>query len=99
MLLWKLFPWLFNRVELSRFSIKPAPKTGVGMRKMMLFSDTAVAKLGCGSAVALAPLPASERPVTGDRVSTPPSGEFWLTEPLLLKKNGNRASSVGPFAV
>ena len=37
-LLLRFVAWLFNRVESSRFSISPAPKTGVGMRKMMLFA-------------------------------------------------------------
>src|SRR5271163_4902173 len=95
----RLTTWLFNRVESSRFSIRPAPKTGVGIRKMMLFSATAVAKLGCGSAVLLVQVPASERPVTVYRSSTPPLGSLVLTDPLLLKKNGNRASRVGPVAV
>src|ERR1700691_673329 len=66
---------------------------------MMLFSVTAVAKLGCGSAVLLVHVPASERPVTVNRSSTPPLGSLVLTEPLLLKKNGKRASRVGPVAV
>src|SRR5580658_1533825 len=98
-LLLRFTAWFFNRVESSRFSIRPAPKTGVGIRKMTLFSETAVAKLGCGSAVALVQAPASERPVTVNIVSTPPLGALVFTEPLLLKKNGNRASRVGPVAV
>src|SRR5580700_7144985 len=65
----------------------------------MLFSDTAVAKLGCGNAVLLLHPPASDRPVTVKRSSTPPFGELRFTEPLELKKNGNRASRVGPVAV
>src|SRR5271154_3099803 len=65
----------------------------------MSFSDTAVAKLGWGSAVLLLHAPASERPVTVNRSSTPPLGEFMFTDPLELKKNGNRASRVGPVAV
>jgi hypothetical protein len=96
-LLLRLTNWLFNSVESSRFSIRPAPNTGVGMRKIMSFSATAVAKLGCGSAVLLLQVPASERPVTVNKVSTPPLGELVFTEPLLLKKNGNRASRVGPL--
>src|SRR5580704_11127786 len=95
----RLTNWFFNRVESSRFSIRPAPKTGVGIRKMTLFSDTAVAKLGCGSVVLLLQVPASERPVTVNRSSTPPLGSLVLTDPLLLKKNGKRASRVGPVAV
>src|SRR5580658_914115 len=98
-LLLRLVAWLLSRVESSRFSIKPAPKVGVGMRKMMLLADCASAKLGCGRLVALLQVPASERPVTVNRSSTPPLGSFVLTEPLALKKNGNRASRVGPLAV
>src|ERR1700733_4572506 len=90
---------LFKRVESSRFSIRPAPKVGVGIRKMTLFSATAVAKLGCGSAVLLLHVPASERPVTVYRSSTPPFGSLVFTVPLVLKKNGKRASRVGPLAV
>ena len=37
--------------------------------------------------------------MTVNRSSTPPLGALVLTEPLLLKKNGNRASRVGPVAV
>src|ERR1700691_1306462 len=77
-LLLRFAAWLFNRVESSRFSTKPAPKTGVGIRKMILPSSCAVAKLGC---VRLQ-LPASERPVTVNIVSTPPFGEVVLTDPL-----------------
>src|ERR1700681_2122444 len=82
---------LFNRVESSRFSIIPAPKVGVGMRKMMLLADRAALKLGCGRLQA----PASERPETVNRSSTPPLGALVLAVPLELKKNGNRASRVG----
>ena len=34
-----------------------------------------------------------------NRSSTPPLGALKLTVPLALKKNGNRASRVGPLAV
>jgi hypothetical protein len=64
-----------------------------------LFSDTAVAKLGCGKVVLLLQVPASDRPVTVNKSSTPPLGALVSTEPSLLKKNGNRASRVGPVAV
>src|SRR6516164_8405609 len=94
-LLLRLVAWLFNKVESSRFSIKPAPNTGVGMRKMMLLAACAATKLGCGRLQA----PASERPVTVNRSSTPPLGALVLTVPFELKKNGNRASRVGPLAV
>src|ERR1035438_7879763 len=78
-LLLLLVNWLFNRVESSRFSIRPVPKVGVGIRKITLFSDTAVAKLGCGSTVLLLQVPASERPVTVYRSSTPPLGALVFT--------------------
>src|ERR1035438_1966027 len=81
------------------FSIRPAPKVGVGMRKMMSFAAWAAAKPGWGRVVALLQVPASWRPVTVNRSSTPPLGALVLTVPLALKKNGNRASRVGPFAV
>src|SRR5271166_101575 len=94
-LLLRFFAWLVNRVESSTFSIKPAPNVGVGIRKMMLLVCCAVLKLGCGRLH----VPASGRPLTVNRSSTPPLGAFVLGEPLELKKNGNRASRVGPFAV
>src|SRR5579863_1623938 len=95
-LLFRLFTRLFNSVDSSRFSIRPAPNTGVGMRKIRLLSAAAVAKLGW---VRLQFCPPSGRAETVKRVSTPPFGAFWLTVPLALKKNGKRASRVGPPAV
>ena len=92
-------PAFFNKVESSRFSIRPAPKTGVGMRKIMLLASCAALKLGCGRTVLLLQLPASERPVTVNRSSTPPLGLLVFAVPLALKKNGNLASRVGPLAV
>src|SRR5258708_780481 len=74
--------------------MKPEPKVGVGIRKMMLFAACAALKLGCGRLHA----PASERPVTVNRSSTPPLGALVLAVPLGLKKNGKRASRVGPLA-
>src|SRR5579863_6137549 len=94
-LLLRLFAWLVSKVESSRFSIRPAPKVGVGMRKMMSLACSAAAKLGCGKLQ----LPASVRPLTVNRVSTPPLGLLVLAVPFALKKNGNRASRVGPLAV
>src|SRR5579872_775619 len=94
-LLLRLAAWLFNRVESSRFSIWPAPKTGVGMRKMRLLAACAALKLGCCRLQA----PASARPVTVNRSSTPPLGALVLAVPSALKKKGKRASRVGPFAV
>src|SRR5580698_7306248 len=87
--------WFFNKVESSRFSINPAPKVGVGMRKMMLLTCSAALKLGCGRLQ----LPASLRPLTVNRSSTPPLGALVFTVPFALKKNGKRASRVGPLAV
>src|SRR5579864_7600622 len=62
---------------------------------MMLPAEIAALKLGCGRLQ----FPASERPLTVNRSSTPPLGALKFTVPLLLKKNGNRASSVGPVGV
>src|SRR5882757_5140680 len=93
-LLLRLAAWLFSRVESATFSIKPLPKVGVGMRKMILFAACAALKLGCVRLQA----PASARPVTVNRSSTPPLGALVLAVPLGLKKNGNRASRVGPLA-
>src|SRR6266436_696511 len=76
------------------FAISPVPNVGVGMRKMMLFAALAALKLGCCRVQA----PASARPVTVNRSSTPPLGALVLAVPLALKKNGNRASRTGPLA-
>src|ERR1700675_1286576 len=78
------------------FPIRPAPKSGVGMRKIMLFSARASSKLGCGSIVHV---DASDRPTTVNRSSTPPLGAFRFRSPDLLKKNGKRASRTGPLGV
>src|SRR5260370_2788883 len=75
-------------------AIKPEPKTGVGMRKMMLLAALAALKLGCPRLQA----PASARPLTVNRSSTPPLGELVLAVPSGLKKNGNRASRTWPLA-
>src|ERR1700740_3084538 len=94
-LLFKLLARFFWSVESSRFSINPAPNVGVGMRKIILLVCSANAKLGC----AKVQLPASLRPETVKRSSTPPLGLFGLGLPLESKKNGKRASRVGPVAV
>jgi hypothetical protein len=65
------------------------------MRKMMLLAFIAAWKLGW----AKLQVPASERPLTVNRSSTPPLGALVFAEPFELKKNGNRASRVGPLAV
>jgi hypothetical protein len=44
-------------------------------------------------------MPASVRPDTVKRSSTPPLGAFGLGLPDGSKKNGKRTSRVGPFAV
>ena len=62
---------------------------------MMLLASIAAWKLGW----AKLHVPASERPLTVNRSSTPPLGALVFTEPFELKKNGNRASRVGPVAV
>src|SRR5260370_36925558 len=77
------------------FSPRPAPNTGVGIRKMMLLVDCAVEKLGCGKLQ----LPASDRPETVNKSSTPPLGAFVFGLPFASKKNGKRASRVGPVEV
>src|SRR5947209_4356265 len=76
-------------------AIMPEPNTGVGMRKMRLLAAWAAAKPGC----CRLQLPASARPLTVNKVSTPPFGFAVLAVPLALKKNGNRASRTGPVAV
>src|SRR6516162_7022516 len=91
----RLAAWFLSKLESSRFSIKPRPKVGVGMRKMTLFVATACAKGGCATEQE----PASERPVIVKRSSTPPLGALVLTLPFELKKKGKRASRVGPLAV
>src|SRR5262245_58555190 len=77
------------------FSTRPAPNTGVGMRKMMLLVACASAKLGWE----MLQLPASARPETVYRCSTPPFGALVLSVPLEFKESGKRASRVGPVAV
>src|SRR5262249_47808605 len=94
-LLFRLFWLLINKVESSTFSISPAPKVGVGMRKMMLLVCRAKAKLGCRRLQ----VPASERPVMVNRSSTPPLGLLGLGLPFASKKKGNRASRTGPVEV
>src|SRR5579872_5451398 len=79
------------------FSIRPSPKTDKGMRKIRSLSAAAVAKLGWGM---LQPgAGTSLRPEMTNRSSTPPFGAAVLAVPLALKKNGKRASRVGPLAV
>src|SRR5579864_3106299 len=75
------------------FAISPVPNVGVGMRKMMLFAALARLKLGC----CRLQVPASERPETVNRSSTPPLGALGLALPDGSKKNGNRASRTGPL--
>src|SRR6516225_8561095 len=65
------------------------------MRKMMLLAALAALKLGCCRLQE----PASDRPETVKRSSTPPFGLLVLAVPLALKKNGKRASRVGPLTV
>src|SRR5579859_1987895 len=87
---------LASRVESSRFSSSPVPNSGVGMRKVRLLAAAAAAKLGC---CRLQPVPPSGRPLTVNSASTPPFGLAVFTVPFALKKNGKRASRVGPVAV
>src|SRR5262249_50754965 len=76
------------RVASGVFSTSPNPNSGVGMRKITLLVETAVAKSGCASEQPTA----SDRPVIVYRAWTPPS-----SAPLevLIK----RASRMGPSAV
>src|SRR5215472_13005592 len=76
------------------FAISPVPNVGVGMRKMMLLAALAALKLGCCKLQ----LPASERPLTVNRSSTPPLGLLRFAFPNWSKKNGKRASRTGPLA-
>src|ERR1051326_870125 len=94
-LLCEFAAWFASRVESSRFSISPAPNVGVGIRTIKLLYWPAVLKLGCGRLQD----PASDRPVTVKRFSTPPFGALKFGVPLPLKKKGNLASTVGPFAL
>src|SRR5215831_17457803 len=64
------------------------------MRKMMLLAAFAALKLGCVRLHA----PASARPETVNKSSTPPLGLLTFAVPFALKKNGNRASRTGPLA-
>jgi hypothetical protein len=64
------------------------------MRKMRLLAALAALKLGC----CRLQLPASDRPETVKRSSTPPLGLLVFAVPLGLKKNGKRASRTGPLA-
>src|SRR5437763_12975789 len=94
-LLTLLFLVLVSSAESSMFSTSPRPKVGVGMRKMRLLVAAAWAKLGW----VRVQLPASARPVIVNRSSTPPLGLLGLGLPLASKKNGKRASRVGPVWV
>src|SRR5438034_7916951 len=79
----------FARIAWSGIcSIRPAPNTGVGIRKITLRCAISFSKSGCTS---MHP-GASERPVMVNRSWTPPSGvpSGFLT---------NLASRTGPFAV
>src|SRR5947208_3361893 len=77
----------FARIALSGIcSIRPAPKTGVGIRKITLRRASSRPKSGCASAHP----GASERPAIVNRSWTPPSGvpSAFFT---------NLASRTGPF--
>src|SRR6266571_3740199 len=79
----------FARIALSGIcSIRPAPNTGVGMRKITLRRASSLSKSGCASAQ----LGASARPAIVNRSWTPPSGvpSAFFT---------NLASRTGPFGV
>src|SRR5262245_35674041 len=78
--------WLARIARSGICSISPAPKTGVGIRKITLRRASSLSKSGCRS-----PQPgASDRPAMVKRSCTPPSGV-----PSALRTN--RASRTGPF--
>ena len=79
---------LFRIVVSVKFSMSPAPKTGVGILKMMFRLRTWVSKSSC---LMLQP-GASLCPAITNRAWTPPS-----REPSGL--NWKRASRIGPLAV
>src|SRR3977135_2904893 len=87
---------MFARIAESGIaSISPAPKTGVGMRKMMFgFPPLPVRGFPAGRKLGWAMLQpaASLRPVMTNRLCTPPS---LVPFGLRLK----RASRIGPFCV
>src|SRR5580700_2052576 len=77
---------LARMVFSGMFSIKPAPKTGVGMRKLRLPLAASAAKSGC----AKVQLGASELPAIVNRSWTPPSDlkRASRTGPSAVTKNG-----------
>ena len=93
---------MFSKMAASEmFSMNPAPKTGVGMRKMMLSSERISAKSGwameqvCSAPVGPGTFVASTRPVMVNRSCTPPSGRL-VSCPLETKLT-KRASRTGPL--
>ncbi len=84
--------WLARMVASGICSIKPAPKTGVGIRKMTLPAASCRSKFGCGILHPVASPPSSTRPLMTKSACTPPSG---VPSACRLK----RASRIGPLSV
>ena len=83
-----LTDWLTRIVWSSIASIKPAPNTGLGIRKITLPRSSSLSKFGWARLHPSAP----SRPVIVNRLVTPPSGvpSGFLT---------NLASRTGPFSL
>ena len=80
---------LLRMVVSESCSMSPAPKVGVGIRKMMLRFATCLSKSSCTAVQALALPVSSTRPLITNRPWTPPSR-------LPSGLNWNRASRIGP---
>jgi len=80
----RFFAWLLNKVESSRFSIKLAKDEWESGRLISFLRDGS-SEAGCGSAVLLVQVLASERPVTVIKSPLPHWGCWCLPKPLLLK--------------
>jgi len=84
---------IVHRVESSTFSINPVPKVGVGIRKIRLFGRLRLGETGLLQAAASGVGAARD----GEQVFYSAVGAFGLGLPNWSKKNGNRASRVGPW--
>src|SRR5882672_2349554 len=87
---------MLARIALSGIcSIRPAPNTGVGMRKMTLLFCSSWLKFGCASVQPFAPV----RPVMVKRACTPPSAVpsgFLTYRPVRFDKGGHEIGSAVP---
>ena len=84
--------WLARMVRSVICSMRPSPKTGVGMRKMTLPRLTCASKFSCAMRQPAALPVESERPLITNSACTPPSR---LPSGLEM----NRASRTGPSGV